>query len=90
MDKESDNLSIKTKFGYGLGRVFNVMFIAMINTYMLKFYISVVQLNGTNAGLIMIVGKITGGLSTVVVGMLADREKDCWIYEKIGRRKVLL
>ena len=71
MGDGSDNLSFKTKFGYGCSRVFNVMYISMINTYMLKFYTSVIQLNGTNAGLIMIVGKITGGLSTVVVGTVS-------------------
>ena len=89
MEEKGEKLSIKTKLGYGVGSVFNVMCATMVNTYMLKFYEGVIKLNGKNAGLIMLAGKITGGFSTLLVGMLSDWDKNCWIYEKCGRRKVL-
>ena len=88
MTVNEEKLNIKTKWGYGIGSVLNVMYVAMINTYMLMFYHGVIHLSNTHAGIVMTVGKITGGISTVVVGILSDLNVDCWIYKNYGRRKV--
>ena len=90
MEEEEDKLSIKIKFGFGVGRIFNNLCDVMVNTYMLKFYHSVIKLEGTNAGLIMLVGKIAGGLSTFIVGMMSGGDNVCWMYKSFGKRKVLL
>ena len=90
MVDEGDKMSIKAKFGYGIGTVFNMMCFGMVNTYMLEFYQGVIQLSATNAGLIALAGRISSGLSTIIVGILSDWDQDCWLYNKFGRRKVLL
>ena len=89
MSRDSPELNLKTKIGYGAGGVMNVMFLTMINSYMLLFYHAVVHLSNTNAGLITLIGRITGGLSSILVGLLSGLDKDCWIYRNYGKRKVL-
>ena len=88
MAENSVKFSMKTKIGYGAGAVLNVMLFTMINSYMLLFYHAVVNLSHTNAGLITLIGRIIGGLSSIIIGILADLDKDCWIYRNYGKRKV--
>ena len=90
MNEEGDKMSLKAKLGYGVGTAFNMMCFGMVNTYMLAFYHGVLQLSSSNAGLIALAGRISSGVSTVIVGLLSDWDKTCWLYEKFGRRKVLL
>ena len=90
MDEGGEKISIKTQIAYGLGAVFAMMCSTMVNTYMLEFYHIVIKLNSTNAGLIMLVGRVASGVSTLKVGFLIDWGKDCWLYKRFGQRKVLL
>ena len=89
MSRDSPELNTKTKIGYGAGGVMNVMFLTMINSYMLLFYHAVVHLSNTNAGFITLIGRITGGLSSILVGLLSGLDKDCRLYRNYGKRKVL-
>ena len=89
----SDNprkLDIKTNIAYAAGAVFNGMCIHVINSYMLIFYQAVMRLSTTNAGLIVTISRISGGLSTLVVGFLSDIDKRFWIYDHFGKRKVIM
>ena len=83
-------LSKATKLGYGVGHILNDMCASMWYTYMLLFFHNVIQLSNTNAGLIVLIGQIAGGIATVLVGVLCDREYTFWICVRFGKRKVTL
>ena len=76
------------RLGYGTGHILNDMCASMWFTYMLLFFHNVIQLSNTNAGLIVLIGQIADGISTVLVGVLSDIDYDIWIYIKYGKRKV--
>ena len=69
--------------------MFNGMCIHVVSSYMLIFYQAVMRLSTTNAGLIVTISRISGGLSTLVVGFLSDVDKRFWIYDHFGKRKVI-
>ena len=77
-----------TKLGYGTGHVLNDMCGSMWFTYMLLFFHNVIGLSNTNAGLIVLLGHIADGISTVLVGILSDQDHNIWIYIHYGKRKV--
>ena len=87
-NKDKKGGSTLKRLGYGTGHVLNDMCASMWFTYMLLFFHNVIQLSNTNAGLIVLIGQIADGISTVLVGVLSDREYDLWIYKKYGKRKV--
>ena len=87
--KPTNKLDLKTKLGYGAGGVLNVMAVTMINSYLLIYYHGVLHLSNQNAGIIMLVGKISGGVSTILIGIVSDLSmKNCWLYSRFGKRKV--
>ena len=78
------------KLGYGTGHILNDMCASMWFTYMLLFFHNVIQLSNTKAGLVVLIGQIADGISTVLVGVLSDQEHNFWIYIRYGKRKVSL
>ena len=87
--KPTNKLDLKTKLGYGAGGVLNVMAVTMINSYLLIYYHGVLHLSNQNAGIIMLVGKISGGVFTILIGIVSDLSmKNCWLYSRFGKRKV--
>ena len=84
------NLNMMTMLGYGTGHVLNDMVNAMWFTYTLIFFHSVIRLSNSNAGLVLLVGQITDGLSSLSIGLLMDQDQNLRIYSCYGKRKVLL
>ena len=84
------NLSMVTRLGYGMGHVLNDMACSMGFSYMLLFWHNVIHLSNTKAGLIALVGQIADGISTVLVGVLSDKDTNSWICVRYGKRKVRL
>ena len=82
------SVSMVTKLGYGTGHILNDMCASMWFTYMLLFFHNVIRLSNTNAGLIVLIGQIADGISTVLVGVFSDQDHDIWIYINYGKRKV--
>ena len=89
-NKEGGNMlkNMFKRLAYGTGHILNDMCASMWFTYMLLFFHNVIQLGNSAAGLIVFIGQIADGISTVFVGVLSDREYDIWIYRKYGKRKV--
>ena len=77
------------KISYGCGHVFNDMFVAMWFTYMLLFFVSVVHMSSTSAGIILFAAQIGDGISNVLMGFILDTRLSCTLYEFYGRRKVI-
>ena len=89
LHKPNNMLDLKTKLGYGAGGVLNNMANTMINSYLLIYYHGVLHLSNQNAGIIMLVGKISGGVFTILIGIVSDLSmKNCWLYYRFGKRKV--
>ena len=76
-------LKLWQKLSYGFGHVFNDMCASMWFTYLLVFYHMVVRLDNTYAGLLLLIGQVTDGLATPVIGYLCDKTR-C----RYGRRKI--
>ena len=77
------------KISYGCGHVFNDMFLAMWFTYMLLFFVSVVHMSSTSAGIVLFAAQIGDGISNVLMGLILDTRLSCMLYEFYGRRKVI-
>ena len=90
MSETKRSVSMVTKLGYGTGHILNDMCASMWFTYMLLFFHNVIRLSNTNAGLIVLIGQIADGISTVLVGVFSDQDHDIWIYIRYGKRKVKL
>ena len=88
MSATKRSVSMVTKLGYGTGHILNDMCASMWFTYMLLFFHNVIRLSNTNAGLIVLIGQIADGISTVLVGVFSDQDHNLWIYINYGKRKV--
>ena len=77
------------KISYGCGHVFNDMFLAMWFTYMLLFFVSIVQMSSTHAGIVLFAAQMGDGISNVLMGFILDTRLSCMLYKFYGRRKVI-
>lgn len=71
-------LPLQLKAAYGLGHVFNDISAAMWFSYTLLFLQTVLGMEPALSGAMLLIGQLADGISTPVVGVLADR---------IGNRK---
>ena len=85
----NSKLGIVTRLGYGTGHVLNDMTATILLSYFLLFFHNVIQSSNTNAGLILMAGQVVDGISSILVGMLSDKDFDIWIYLHYGKRKVM-
>ena len=88
MGSEKAKLKPLAKYGYGTGHVLNDMCASMWFTYMLLFFHIVIKLDNFYSGLIVLGGQIADGLSTVLVGILSDKDSKFWLCVHYGKRKV--
>ncbi|KAK8733070.1 hypothetical protein OTU49_006743 [Cherax quadricarinatus] len=80
-------LSIRTRFGYGVGHVLNDLCSAMWFTYLLIYFHHVLLFDNSLAGVVLLIGQVADGLSTPFVGREADRTDDMLFCSRYGRRK---
>jgi GPH family glycoside/pentoside/hexuronide:cation symporter len=81
----ADKLSLRTKFGYGLGDWGTSASTAARNLYWLFFLVSVVGLNAEIAGVIIVIGRVWDFINDPLVGTLSDGLNTRW-----GRRRPLI
>ncbi|XP_042229849.1 major facilitator superfamily domain-containing protein 12-like isoform X2 [Homarus americanus] len=80
-------LSVRIRFGYGVGHVLNDLCSAMWFTYLLIYFHHVLLFNNTLSGLVLLIGQVADALSTPFVGREADRTDDLAFCTRYGRRK---
>ena len=85
----NSKLGIVTRLGYGTGHVLNDMTATILLSYFLLFFHNVIQSSNTNAGLILMAGQVVDGISSILVGLLSDKDYDIWIYLHYGKRNVI-
>ncbi|XP_057293344.1 major facilitator superfamily domain-containing protein 12-like isoform X2 [Hydractinia symbiolongicarpus] len=77
-------LRLKQKIFYGVGHVLNDLCANCWFSYMLVYMSKVAGLTESTAGLLMLIGQIADGLSTLIVGYGCDRTRIRWY----GKRKL--
>ena len=85
--KSRETLNISTKVGYGVGHIFNDMLQVYGLGYILIFLQVVVGLQEFNAGLVVLFGQISDGLSTALIGLVIDGDETFRIYNYYGKQK---
>ena len=81
------SITWKTRLGYGTGHVLNDMCASMWFTYLLLFLHKVLEFDNTYAGIILMIGQLADGFSTVFVGIYSDSGDDYWLCLRYGTRK---
>ncbi|XP_064093893.1 major facilitator superfamily domain-containing protein 12-like [Macrobrachium nipponense] len=87
--KKKDVMPLIPKLCYGVGHFMNDLCASMWFSYILLFYVSVLRFGDMSAGYIMLVGQIADGLSTPIVGIMADKQNKIPICARYGRRKTI-
>ena len=88
MDQGRRGVKRLTKLGYGTGHIMNDMIAYLGYTYALLFYMNVIKIGRLYAGIIVLVGQIIDGISTVAVGILSSRETNFGFCIRYGKQKV--
>ena len=81
--KRSKALKWVEFIAYGFGHFFNDLCASLWFTYLLLFYHSVIQLENSYAGMLILIGQVADAISTPIVGMASDRTR----FRCYGRRK---
>ena len=90
MAEVSEHVHMLTKLGYGTGHVLNDIAGSIYFTYVLIFYHDIIQMDNFYAGLTVLLGQIADGVSTVLFGILSDKDNNSWLCTHYGKRKVIL
>ena len=69
----STHISTKNKLAFSLGHVLNDICACIGVTYELVFFHKVLQLSNMYSGLLVLIGQVADGLSTMFVGIFSDR-----------------
>ena len=88
--EELNALNRVTKYGYGTGHIINDMSGSLWFSLLLLFYMDVVKIGAIYAGIILSVGQVSSGISTVVVGVLIEKKMPFRLWATYGKRKVYL
>ena len=68
-------LSIKEKIGYALGDTAANLAWRSLTTFLMVFYTDVFGITAAAAGLLLLITRLSDGITDVVMGMIADRTK---------------
>ena len=72
---------------HALGHVLNDMCASMWFTYLLLYFNKVLEFSNIYSGILMLIGQLADGFSTVFVGIFADKGIDLYLCNKLGQRK---
>ena len=80
-------MRVKDRLSCAVGNVFNDLFRQLAQSFALFFFMKVVELSASQAGLILLIGQIADASFSPVAGYLGDRVNVPFLSNKIGRRK---
>lgn len=72
-EEMESTMSFLQKIGYGLGHVFNDLCAGVWFSYTLLFMQGALQMSGTVAGILVMLGQVGDALATPIVGILTDK-----------------
>jgi len=79
-------LTLRNKIGYGFGHVMNDLTASVWVTYLLVFLVQVVKLEKTLAGIVILVGQASDGISTIFIGYFSGFKYNLWLCNKVGNK----
>lgn len=85
---KEDKTSLKQKFCYGVGHVFNDLCIQAWFTYLIIFFNKIVKISATGTGYIFLSSQIADAISTPFIGYGCDKSLSKRITKKYGNRKI--
>ena len=86
--KKKNRLSVKQKFSYGVGHVFNDLCMSAWFSYVLIYFQKVARLSPTGTGYIFLVSQAADAISTPFIGYGCDRTISKFVARKYGNRKI--
>lgn len=75
MSEVEKKLSVKEKIGYALGDTAANLAWRSLTTFLMVFYTDVFGITAAAAGLLLLITRLSDGITDVVMGMVADRTK---------------
>ncbi|MCI2283530.1 glycoside-pentoside-hexuronide (GPH):cation symporter [Colwellia sp. MSW7] len=78
MQNEKNKLTVKEKFGYGLGDTASNIVFQMVANFMLIFYTDVYGLSAAAAGTLLLTVRLFDGFTDPIMGSIADRTRTKW------------
>lgn len=72
-DSSPSTIPLMTKIGFGLGHIYNDLCAGVWFSYTLLFLQGVLQMPGTEAGALMMIGQVGDAIATPIVGRLTDK-----------------
>lgn len=78
MNNKNNTLTIRQKFGYGLGDTASNIVFQMVANFMLIFYTDVYGLSAAAAGTLLLAVRLFDGLTDPIMGSIADRTRSRW------------
>jgi len=77
----------RERLSCGVGNVFNDLYRQLLMSFEILFFMHVVQLSASQAGLIVLIGQIADATISPLTGYLGDRVNVPLLSSRIGRRK---
>ena len=77
----------RERLSCGVGNVFNDLYRQLLVSFEILFFMNVVQLSASQAGLVVLIGQIVDAAISPLTGYLGDRVNVPLLSSKIGRRK---
>jgi Na+/melibiose symporter-like transporter len=71
-----------TRLAYGTGHILNDLCASMWFTYLLLFFEKVLLFDTMYSGVVLTIGQIADGISTLVVGYFSDKDINSWLCIK--------
>lgn len=72
-DASPSTLPLMTKIGFGFGHIYNDLCAGVWFSYTLLFLHGVLNMPGTEAGSLMMVGQVADAIATPIIGSLTDK-----------------
>ena len=77
----------KERLSCAVGNVFNDIYTQLLFSFEILFFMKVLELSASQAGLIVLIGEISEALVSLITGYLGDYVNVPFLSNKIGRRK---
>ena len=78
MSSTDQKLSVKEKFGYGLGDLASNLYWQMIAIFIAKYYTDVFMLGAATLGTMLLLTRVIDAFTDPVIGAIADRTNTRW------------
>ena len=85
--KRSGEMRARERLSCAVGNVFNDMYTQLLYSFEILFFMKVLELSASQAGLIVLIGEISAAVVSLVTGYLGDYINVPFLSNKIGRRK---